>query len=508
MLSAPSQAPNNKKLPRPLFLGSGARTPPIQIKLFLLLAFVGFLSFYGLTAGEFYRTEGLRAIIAAEFLRSGNWIVPTLYGEPFFSKPPGMYAAIALASWPAGGVREWSARLPSAIASVGTVLLFLWHFGRHLGRRGGCIAAAVLPLSFLWLDKATAAEMDMLQTFWVTASILLFLRALDAEESCSRGAIVWWLLSAAAMAGGILTKWTAPAFVYGMGVPLLCCRRQLRFLWCRGHLLGVLLAVVICSTWLVAAAALSGWDVLYTTVKREALVHLSPGHHHRPYPWNETLVHPFRVWAASLPISLFTLPALWPGFARCWDSRGRRLLQALHCWAWPNLLFWSLVPEHAVRQTFPLFPAIAGLAAMVWLALLAGSLRWPLHLVPPARTLFCTLAAWLIVKLVFVHVVIPGRERGREPRKKGEQIAAAVPDGKLLYLFRLKDEGIMFYYGRPVRRLTGSERLPSSTQPAYCILDEAEWRAAQAEGLSENLLALADEQGAPIFLVRRPPKCP
>jgi hypothetical protein len=119
--------------------------------------------------------------------------------------------------------------------------------------------------------------------------------------------------------------------------------------------------------------------------------------------------------------------------------------------------------------------------------------------------LCCTLAAWLIVKLVFVHVVIPAREHGREPRKKGEQIAAAVPDGKVLYLFRLKDEGIMFYYARAVRRLAGPERLPSSTEPAYCILDEAEWRAAQAEGLSEKLLALSDEQGAPIFLVRQPP---
>jgi 4-amino-4-deoxy-L-arabinose transferase-like glycosyltransferase len=534
MLSPSTQAPDTSAL------RSGHRGSPLPTGLFLLLTFIGFLSFYGLNAGEFYRTEGLRAIIAAEFLRSGNWIVPTLYGEPFFTKPPGMYAAIALASWPAGGVCEWSARVPSAIAAIGTVLLVFWYFGRQLGRRGGFVAAALLPLSFLWLDKATAAEMDMLQTFWVTASILFFLRALEGEESGmseprpqgsgsadaapvrprlsifsarnrnepsrSQGAIVWWLLSAAAMAGGVLTKWTAPAFVYGTAIPLLCWRRQLRFLWCRGHLLGVTVAVAICSTWLGAAVALSGWDVLYETVKREALVHLSPGHHHRPYPWGETLVHPFRVWAASLPVSLFALPALWPGFARSWDSRGRRLLQALHCWAWPNLLFWSLVPEHAVRQTFPLFPAIAGLAAMVWLAFLEGSLRWPLRHLSPVKTFSGTLVAWLIVKLVFVHVVVPGREHGRDPRKKGEQIAAAVPDGKVLYLFRLKDEGIMFYYARAVRRLTGPERLPSSREPAYCILDEAEWRAAQAEGLSEKLLALTDEQGAPVFLVRRPPR--
>src|SRR5262249_9884687 len=140
----------------------------------LLLAYCGFLFFYGLGAGELYRTENLRAIIAAEFLRSGNWIVPTLYGEPLLTKPPGMYAAIALVSTPFGGVSEWTARLPSALAATATVFLFYWYFGRQLGRRAGLIAALILPASLMWLDKAPAAEIDMLQVAWVAAAILFF----------------------------------------------------------------------------------------------------------------------------------------------------------------------------------------------------------------------------------------------------------------------------------------------------------------------------------------------
>ena len=101
----------------------------------LVVAFCGFLFFYGLGAGQLYRTEGLRAIIAAEFLRTGNWIVPMLYGEPLLTKPPGMYAAIALASWPQGQVTEWSARLPSALASSGIVLVMSLYFRRQLGCR-------------------------------------------------------------------------------------------------------------------------------------------------------------------------------------------------------------------------------------------------------------------------------------------------------------------------------------------------------------------------------------
>src|SRR5260370_33795415 len=147
-----------------------------------LFCYCAWLFFYGFSRGELYRTESLRAIIAAEFLRSGNWMVPTLYGEPFFTKPPGMYAAIALVSLPGGGVFEWTARLPSAITATLTVFLFYWYFGRQLGRPAGLVAALLLPISFLWLDKSMAAEIDMLQAFLGSASILFFLRGLEAIE--------------------------------------------------------------------------------------------------------------------------------------------------------------------------------------------------------------------------------------------------------------------------------------------------------------------------------------
>src|SRR5438105_12105214 len=124
----------------------------------ILCLWCGVLFFYGLSAGELYRTESLRAIIAQEFLNSGNWIVPTLYGEPLLTKPPGMYAAIALISWPAGRVTEWSARLPSALAATGTVLVFSLYIRRQLGATAGWVSAILLPMSLMWLDKASAAE--------------------------------------------------------------------------------------------------------------------------------------------------------------------------------------------------------------------------------------------------------------------------------------------------------------------------------------------------------------
>src|SRR5262249_11746995 len=203
--------------------------------------------------------------------RSGDWIVPRLYNEPLFTKPPGMYAAIAAVSLPFGGVTEWSARLPSAIAATFPVVLFYWYFARQLGRSAGFIAATILPLSVMWLDKAPSAEIDMLQVMWVTAAILFFLRALEELDTPPRPRVAtrglrWWLLSLLCVAGGVLTKWTAPVFFYAAVITLLWRRGQLRLLWSRYHLISAAVAGSICLAWVAAAIYRTSWSEFYGTV--------------------------------------------------------------------------------------------------------------------------------------------------------------------------------------------------------------------------------------------------
>jgi hypothetical protein len=213
------------------------------------------------------------------------------------------------------------------------------------------------------------------------------------------------------------------------------------------------------------------------------------------------------------------LLTLRPGFARLWDERGRRLLAALHCWVWPNVLFWSLPTDHAARQSFPLFPGIAGLAAMVMVAWLTGRLRWPVPRVSPAQVLGGTLACWLAVKAVYVdasvhgltvhlgpvRVALPPRHRdGGGPRVAGEAMAEAVPAGAVLYILLLKDEGVMFYYAREVRRVASVACLPRGRGDVYCALTGVEWERWDPSRPAEVLRRLYDGQGDPIVLVRLP----
>ena len=112
------------------------------------------------------------------------------------------------------------------------------------------------------------------------------------------------------------------------------------------------------------------------------------------------------------------------------------------------------------------------------------------------------LVFWLVIKVVFVEAVIPARNHNREPRAKGELLAALVPANKTLYLSKLKDEGIMFYYRRTVRRLDSFEELPSSEEPVYCILSSSEWREWSLPGTAVVIERMSDQQGDPIVLVR------
>jgi 4-amino-4-deoxy-L-arabinose transferase-like glycosyltransferase len=540
------------------------------------------LCFYGLDIGELYRTEALRSIIGAEMLRSGDWIVPRLYGEPLLTKPPGMYAAIAAASSFTGTVTEWTARLPSALASTALVFLLYWYCSRSVGRLGGLLVAAITPCSILWLDKACAAEIDMLQVFWVGAALLFFFRAVEAEEDKeTRGqgdkgigasaplsasprvplSLHWWSLALLCVAGGVLTKWTAPVFFYSTAVPFLVWRRRFWLLFSWRHLVPALIGACLCFGWVGLVINQVGWETFYGTVRNEALPRLSHSHHLGSTGDQalETVAHPFKLLLANLPWSGFALVTLMPCFLKCWDERGRRLVQAFHCWTWPSLIVWTILPDHATRHSFPLFTGITALAGLAWLAYLDGRLSewqsrwfgryavlslavfgvgalaggiagfralptaaWWLVLLIVGMGLWCVIeglrayreqrlglvltsfiVTWVVLKLAFVHVYVPIRNHGREPREKAAVLAEHVPEDKTLFVFLLKDEGIMFYYGRPVVRLKSWKDLPKKSGTVWCILQRPEYDELVKRGSwdVQHEVGLKDEQGDPIVLV-------
>jgi hypothetical protein len=71
----------------------------------------------------------------------------------------------------------------------------------------------------------------------------------------------------------------------------------------------------------------------------------------------------------------------------------------------------------------------------------------------------------------------------------------------VLYLFKIKDEGIMFYFGRAVVRLGDPNDLPRAPGPQYCVLTDEEWRNWSSARLSRVVERMQDAQGDGMILV-------
>ena len=141
------------------------------VALLVVLAF----AFQG-TRAIFEPDEGRYTAAGINMLESGDWLVPTLDGErPHLTKPPVVYWAIA-ASVGTFGYNEWAARLPGALAFVGTGLL-LFGLGRRFCPSQPSLPALAWALSLAPLAGANVVSTDALLMFFETAAMYAFVEA-------------------------------------------------------------------------------------------------------------------------------------------------------------------------------------------------------------------------------------------------------------------------------------------------------------------------------------------
>lgn len=140
--------------------------------------------------------EGRNAEVAREMSASGDWLVPTLEGQPYLDKPAFFFAAGALAMR-ALGVSELAARLPSALSAAALLgLLFAFLRRRYDGSSAAC-AVVVLATSPMVFFHARIVIFDMMLALFMTAAVLA---SFEAEER-EGGPRVALHLSGAAAAG-------------------------------------------------------------------------------------------------------------------------------------------------------------------------------------------------------------------------------------------------------------------------------------------------------------------
>lgn len=312
------------------------------------------------------------ALVALQMVESGQWLFPMRGNELYPDKPPMLMWLQAVFLSLTGNVRV-AFLLPSLLASLATLWLL-----RDIGKRlwnaeAGAMAAWALLFALQFTFQARRAQIDPLLVFFVTLSMVGFLRHLLVQPNR-----VWWCVAWAAAGLGVITK--------GVGVIALLVLLPAVFAW-RGGWTGI--HKVRGQDWLLGVLALFApilaWGVpMLLTVqasndpalheyannilfKQTGQRYAAAWHHHRPF------------WYFGEVIALQWLPAVlalpWalPRWRDALRARDARVLLPL-AWIVLVVLFFSLSKgkrEVYILPALPMFclllgPWLGQIISQVW----------------------------------------------------------------------------------------------------------------------------------------------
>jgi 4-amino-4-deoxy-L-arabinose transferase-like glycosyltransferase len=308
--------------------------------------------------------EARYAEVAREMQQGGFWAVPHLNGQVYSEKPPLFFWSIIAAGFLCGGINETAARLPSALAAIGALLLVYRMGERLFGRRAAWLAAAAFGTCFKVLWQGRFGQIDMLLTALVTLAVWFWVRGYTEDRPG-----FYWLFYVFA---GFATIAKGPV---GLLPPLLSIlafligtknTREIK----RMHIgLGLLLWAGVVLLWLVPAALDAGPAYFQKMVlKQNVTRYADPWHHIQPWYYYLTIIPAeFFPWSFLLPTALVL------GRRRLGGMQRQGFLFAL-CWIAVTLVFFSISPAKRSVYVLTLYPA---LALIVGAALDRLAAEWP-----------------------------------------------------------------------------------------------------------------------------------
>jgi 4-amino-4-deoxy-L-arabinose transferase-like glycosyltransferase len=330
--------------------------------------------------------EGLHASIAQEMDERGNWTIPQFLGRPFLDKPV-FFFWVQAASLRLFGPHEMAVRLPGLLFGLLGAITTGLLGGRLFGSPTGLVAGILYATTILPTAMAQAASHDVALIPWVTLVILL---VWEAEHASGRPAALGCLCGAGVFLGlTVLTKGLLGAGVVAVayGSYLLVTRlKKLRRggiaampLPARatprigplllGGLIVLAIATLIATPWYALAERQTPGYLRYFFFERHVMGFATLSQPHGDEPWwyyFPVLLGGGLPWIGYLPV------VARDAWVRRQDSDAMRLL-----WSW--LIGWTLLMLVAgsklATYVWPVFPALAVLAATAWIRLIDGTLE-------------------------------------------------------------------------------------------------------------------------------------
>lgn len=309
---------------------------------------------------ESYFAEGAREMIA-----DGEWLVPHVNGAVTTDKPPLFFWLIALFSLPFGTVSSLTARLPSVLAAIGTLILTMRLARHEAGERTSVLAGVMLVTTHIFWDKARWAQIDSLLCFLITIALYAF-ASFRAGRSAGTGAgLVFW----AACALAVLAKGPIGLLLpIGIVLVTLSTDRDLHRWRQFAPWGGPATFVAILGPWLVAVLLSSQGYSVWGALREHFVSRAAHGMHH---------LQPWWYYGKVLPYALLPWSFLLPGaLLFAWKRRSEPTDRLLLVWSLFVVLVFTISREKRDLYILPAVPAMTLLSARLISSVISW---WPSH---------------------------------------------------------------------------------------------------------------------------------
>ena len=319
---------------------------------FALVVFSTLLFLPGLGARDLWAPgEPIYGEVIRAMYEKNNWLVPMLNGQ-IYSDKPALYFWLSLAMAKiAGGVNEWTLRLPTALGGLGLVLV-TYQFGKTFyDRRTGLLAALVLATSSRMIWESRFLRLDTVLSFFLFLGFYFWLKAFTKRASHGH-----YLLGYLCFALATLTKGPIGLALPGLAVLTLVLisrgwREIPRLRLISGAI--VVAAVIVPWLWLLHLGGSDQWLRDFIFIHNLQNYALKPIGHVRPFYYYFVNLPPdFLPWTLLIPGALVFYYPWKKGFQ---DPATLGLV----CWFAAIFLFFSASKSKIAYYLLPLLPALA-----------------------------------------------------------------------------------------------------------------------------------------------------
>jgi 4-amino-4-deoxy-L-arabinose transferase-like glycosyltransferase len=244
--------------------------------------------------------EGIYAMQARSILSTGDWITPQWGGGFSFDRTIGIQWLIA-GCYSLFGVSEGTARLPSAIAWIFSVLLTYRIGSFLLNPRLAWLGAAIFSIIPLVVQYGRLATQDAVLVFIELLGIWALLEA-DQHKSTDRTSPLWYVLAGSTVGLGFLIK---GFMIIPAAIALLPYAIRRRHIFNPWLYLGLGLGAIPPIGWL--AAAINKYGVLVPEQLFGKLFHLGE----QTYQGATPFYYVWNIPANGFPWVFFALGGVW-----------------------------------------------------------------------------------------------------------------------------------------------------------------------------------------------------